>query len=185
VLGCEVADRPPASQTAETAVGPDSGGRLSSKREQADRVKGPIERELLGLPIVIVKNENWRAGIGTSIRAGVQSLIDNNEAVAAMILLVCDQPFVDAHTIEQLTAIREKTNKPIVATSYSGTVGVPALFDRSYFDELLTLPDDSGAKPIILRDEAGVATFSFPAGNIDIDTWTDYEKLSGRHFQPL
>jgi molybdenum cofactor cytidylyltransferase len=138
-------------------------------------LKNLIVRELKESAI-IVENENWRAGIGTSVRAGVQSLIDNTSSLEAIVLLVCDQPFVDTRTIGQLSGLREKTNKPIVASAYSGTLGVPALFDRSCFGELLALSDDTGAKSIILRDRERVAEFSFPEGAIDIDTLADYEK---------
>ena len=95
-------------------------------------------------------------------------------------LLVCDQPFVDAKTIEELIALRAKTEKTIVASSYSDTLGVPALFDRSCFQELLALNDASGAKAIILSNRERVAEFPFPQGKIDIDTVEDLEQLAPR-----
>jgi CTP:molybdopterin cytidylyltransferase MocA len=124
----------------------------------------------------IVENENWRRGIGTSIHTGVKSLIDKASNLEAIVVLVCDQPFVDARTIKGLIELREKTNKPLVASAYSGTLGVPALFDRSCFPELLELSDESGAKSIIMRNRERVAEFPFPQGEIDIDTMADYEK---------
>ena len=135
-----------------------------------------IEDELAGTGVAIVKNENWRAGIGTSIRAGVQNLLSQAPNLEAIVLLVCDQPFVDARVIKGLIELRQKTNKSIVASAYSGTLGVPALFDRSCFQELLALGDDTGAKSIIMRNRERVAEFPFPQGEIDIDTVADYEK---------
>jgi molybdenum cofactor cytidylyltransferase len=79
--------------------------------------------------------------------------------------------------IKQLIRLREQTGKAIVASSYSNTLGVPALFDRSYSEELLSLGDASGAKSIILSDRDRVAELSFPKGEIDIDTVEDYVKL--------
>jgi molybdenum cofactor cytidylyltransferase len=136
-----------------------------------------VREELNQTSAKIVENENWQRGIGTSIRAGVRYLIANAPSLDAILLLVCDQPFVDARLIKRAIKLREKTNKPIVASGYSDTLGVPALFDRSCFGELIALRDDSGAKPIILRDPERVAQFSFPEGAIDIDTTEDYEKL--------
>jgi molybdenum cofactor cytidylyltransferase len=135
-----------------------------------------IARELKQTSATLVENENWRRGIGTSIRRGVQSLIDNASNLEAIVVLVCDQPFVDARTIKGLIALREKTNKPLVASAYSGTFGVPALFDCSCFPELLKLSDESGAKSIIVRNRERVAEFPFPQGEIDIDTVADYER---------
>jgi len=136
-----------------------------------------IERELKDERVMIVQNKNWRHGIGTSIRAGVEKLVENVQDLQAVVLLVCDQPFVAAGTIKSLIKLREKTNKSIVASSYEDTLGVPALFDRSFFPELLSLGNEAGAKSIILRNRKGVAQFAFPEGKIDIDTSKDWEKL--------
>jgi molybdenum cofactor cytidylyltransferase len=143
---------------------------LGSKREQ-------IERELKETDAIVAENQNWRRGIGSSIRVGVESAVNQAPDIEAIVLLTCDQPFVKTDTIERLIVMREKTKKAIVASSYSETLGVPALFDRSCFQELLTLPDDSGAKSIILSNHERVAELLFPEGKIDIDTAADYEKL--------
>jgi molybdenum cofactor cytidylyltransferase len=136
-----------------------------------------IDIELKQSGATIAQNQNWRRGIGTSIRAGVQRLIEIAPKMDAILLLVCDQPFVGARIIKQLMARRRETKKEIVASSYGNTLGVPALFDRSCFAELLALDDESGAKKIILSNRERVAEFSFPDGKIDIDTAADYEKL--------
>ncbi|HMF45760.1 MAG TPA: hypothetical protein VKE29_03725 [Candidatus Udaeobacter sp.] len=44
------------------------------------------------------------------------------------------------------------------------TLGVPALFARSVFPELLQLTGDSGAKTIIFSNRERVAEFPFPKG---------------------
>ena len=126
-----------------------------------------------------VRNASWQRGIGSSIRSGVQALIDHAPDVEAILLLVCDQPAVNARVIEDLIATRETTKKEIVASSYADTVGVPALFNRSLFERLLSLGDEAGAKSIILQNPERVAQFPFPEGAIDIDTWEDWEKLNG------
>jgi molybdenum cofactor cytidylyltransferase len=146
---------------------------LGSKREQ-------IERELKETDAIVAENQNWRRGIGSSIRVGLESAVNQAPDIEAIVLLTCDQPFVKTDTIERLIAMREKTKKAIVASSYSETLGVPALFDRSCFQELLTLPDDSGAKSIILSNHERVAELLFPEGKIDIDTAADYKKLTAQ-----
>jgi molybdenum cofactor cytidylyltransferase len=139
--------------------------------------KDKVARELEQTNAVIVENVNWKNGMGTSIRSAVQHLIDIAPNVEAILLLVCDQPFVDSRAIEQLIALREKTKKAVVTSSYAGTLGVPALFDRSCAEELLGLDDADGAKSIILSNHDRVAEFPFPQGKIDIDTFADYERL--------
>lgn len=137
-----------------------------------------VQQELPHADVVNVQNKNWQRGIGSSIRIGVQALINQMPDVEAILLLVCDQPAVNGQFIERLIATREATKKKIVAASYANTVGVPAIFDRSLFKELLALGDESGAKSIILQNPERVAQFAFPEGAIDIDTWEDWKALN-------
>jgi molybdenum cofactor cytidylyltransferase len=136
-----------------------------------------LHSELDRAGVVIVQNHQWSRGIGSSIRCGIEALMNRSPDVEASVLLVCDQPAVDARIIQRLIALHETTGKTIVASSYADTLGVPALFSRSVFQELLSLDDDAGAKSIVLRNRERVASLSFPEGQIDIDTWEDWEKL--------
>jgi molybdenum cofactor cytidylyltransferase len=137
-----------------------------------------LRNELRTTEALVLENQNWRRGMGTSIRAGVQHLIENEIDVDGVLLLLCDQPFVNADTIRNLIRLHEETKKSIVASHYAGTLGVPTLFDRSLFRELLSLSDQAGAKSIILKNRARVTQFAFPEGAIDIDTWEDLEELT-------
>ena len=84
---------------------------------------------------------------------------------------------VDASVIAGLRAKHTETKKPIIASRYAQTLGIPALFARDYFDQLSALDDDAGAKQIILNHVNDVAEYPFPDGAIDIDTVADYERL--------
>lgn len=136
-----------------------------------------ITRELRSTDAVVTENENWTRGIGSSIRRGVRRLIDTAPEVSAVVLLVCDQPFVNASTIQSLIALYERTRKEIVASIYANTVGVPAIFDRALFSTVLKIKDTSGAKAVILSNRDRVAEFPFPQGETDIDTVQDWQAL--------
>jgi molybdenum cofactor cytidylyltransferase len=136
-----------------------------------------LRRELDRAGVVMVPNQQWQRGIGSSIRCGIEALINGSPDVEATVLLVCDQPAVDARVIQRLIALRETTGKNIVVSSYADTLGVPVLFTHSVFQELLSLGDNAGAKSIVLRSRERVALLPFPEGEIDIDTWEDWEKL--------
>jgi molybdenum cofactor cytidylyltransferase len=69
------------------------------------------------------------------------------------------------------------TGKPIIASEYSGTLGVPALFNRTLFSELMTLKSTEGAKKLIKKHIHQVFSVPFAEGAIDIDTPKDYEQL--------
>ena len=137
-----------------------------------------VRLELADANSIEVRNTNWQRGIGSSIRTGVQSLMNHAPDLEAILLLVCDQPAINARFIERLIATHEATKKDIVASAYADTLGVPALFDRSLFKELLSIGDEAGAKSIILQNPKRVAQLAFPDGAIDIDTWEDWEKIN-------
>jgi molybdenum cofactor cytidylyltransferase len=133
---------------------------------------------LAGLPVSIIEHPNWSNGLGSSIAVGVMHAAGITPDLDAAILLACDQPLVNAVMLRQLIQMHRENKKPIVASAYAETVGVPALFDRSCFGDLLQLTGDSGAKGIILARRNDVTSFDFPAGTVDIDTAADYEKLN-------
>lgn len=94
-----------------------------------------------------------------------------------MVILLCDQPFVSAALVHQLIEVYQRTGKPIVASEYANTVGVPALFSHVLFPVLMTLPADRGARYVIQNRVQSVARVPFPLGAIDIDTPSDYEQF--------
>lgn len=136
-----------------------------------------VTLELTGFTVSIAMNADWQSGMGSSIVVGIRHAMNLAPDLEAVVLLTCDQPFVTAAVLAQIIQLRLTTGKPIVASAYAKTLGVPALFDRSCFPDLLRLKEDSGAKGIILARPNDVASLDFPAGKIDIDTAADYEKL--------
>jgi molybdenum cofactor cytidylyltransferase len=126
--------------------------------------------------ITIVYNDDWNEGIASSIRSGV-SEIENNKAINNALIMLCDQPFVNSLLLNDLITKQQETSKSIIACTYGDTVGVPALFNRSLFPELLSLKGDEGAKKIIKDHLEDIAKIPFDMGSIDIDTIEDYEQL--------
>lgn len=151
---------------------------VGDRREQ-------IEGELRKMPAAIVHNLQWQRGLGTSIRCGLRHLLAAHPDLDAALLLTCDQPMVDAATIATLIALRENSGKPIVASAYAKTIGVPALFDRSCFAELLAIADNSGAKALIESRPNDISKMPFEAGALDIDTPADLAGLAQAEPQVL
>ncbi len=128
--------------------------------------RAAVEEAVADLSPLIAHNEDWREGMGRSIRLGLGAV----QPVSAVILLACDQPAVDGNVIRSLIERYAQTGHAIVASHYLGTLGIPALFDRSCFAELRLLPDERGAKAVIQADAARVSSFDFPGGALDLDT---------------
>jgi molybdenum cofactor cytidylyltransferase len=138
-----------------------------------------IEPTIKNEPIQIIHNPRWEAGMASSINCGLAALLKINPAMNAVIVMLCDQPFADASIINQLIQA-SANNEQLVACNYNGTIGVPALFDKSHFEELLLLQGNEGAKKLLLKYNNDVHTVPFPLGMIDIDTIGDYERLEIR-----
>lgn len=127
----------------------------------------------------IVFNKDWSQGMASGIVAGVRKINELDSELEKIIITVCDQPFVTSSIFEQLDQSQLKSGKNIIASSYSNTKGTPVLFTRKYFNHLLKLQGDHGAKIILETNKEEVATIDFPNGNIDIDTEKDYKELVG------
>ena len=124
----------------------------------------------------IVINESWEQGMATSMQAGLRFLREK-EHPDQVILMLVDQPYVESKLLDRLILEKERTGKGIVACSYSDTLGVPAIFDQKYFEELLKLKGSDGAKKVILRNKADVFAIDFPLGAVDLDTEEDLRQL--------
>ncbi len=135
-----------------------------------------LQLELAEYPVQIAQNRSWIEGMGTSISVGVQALTELPTNIEAVILMVCDQPFVSAELLNHLVTQYTSTNCQIVASAYGATRGVPALFSQTQFLELISLNADQGAKQIIKRQKDKLIEVPFPAGEIDIDTLDDYQQ---------
>jgi molybdenum cofactor cytidylyltransferase len=128
----------------------------------------------------VAMNARWPAGMGTSIRAGMEALCagPGADGVDAAVLAVCDQPFFSARIVGDLIAAHERSGCDIVAAAYAGTRGVPALFSRSLFPELLALDGHEGARRVIRAHPDRTLAVPFGAGAVDLDTPEDCAGLS-------
>jgi molybdenum cofactor cytidylyltransferase len=129
-------------------------------------------------PVNIIHNPDWQEGMASSIRLGTTELQKTEPTSDAVILMLCDQPFVDASLLDQLA--RSGSTKGIAACAYNDTAGPPVLFGAAYFDELLLLSGQEGAKKLLLKYREDVFTVPFPSGGVDVDTIENYVKLIER-----
>jgi molybdenum cofactor cytidylyltransferase len=158
-------------KTIKTALGSDGGPIavvLGANEKQ--------HREILKvLPVHIVYNEDWQSGMGSSLKKGLRYLLSEDPSLEAVVVLVCDQPLMISENINNLILKHHETKKAIIASRYAQMPGVPVLFDKIYFPKLMSLPDDQGAKKIILQHNDDVFEVDFPGGETDLDRMEDYD----------
>jgi molybdenum cofactor cytidylyltransferase len=143
-----------------------------------------IQQQLNHSNLHIVLNTDWQEGMASSIRVGLAQMVQEqtnstqkNIQIDGIMILVCDQPFINPTHIQSLLQIQQQTKQPIAACYYAQVLGTPALFHASIFHDLMALEGDTGAKKIINAREEEVAKLHFEKGIIDIDTIEDYHKL--------
>lgn len=122
-------------------------------------------------------NDEWQFGMASSIKTGLEALIKHIPNLEHCFISVCDQPFLTSEIFAEMFQLKENSNKEIITARYSDTIGVPALFSKKYFEVLMELSGEQGAKKIIQRSMEDVEAFEFEKGAIDIDTKVDYENL--------
>ncbi len=137
----------------------------------AERIKPHID----DLPVLIVVNESWADGIGSSIKSGLEILIQQVPDVESVAIILADQPLIDASVIDRLFA--SAADSGIAAAEYAGTVGVPAVFSAEFFEELLGLDPSEGAKRVISGNPNRTSRILVPSANLDIDEPSDFAEL--------
>jgi molybdenum cofactor cytidylyltransferase len=138
----------------------------------------PSRRELDGLDVREVFNQRWETGMASSVRAGVEGLVGAAPDAAAAVFMLCDQPHVTAEVISGLVAAHRAGGWPVVASTYGGSFGVPALFSRALFAELARLEGGAGAKQVIKRHASEAHFLPFLSGEVDVDTPEDFSRLN-------
>lgn len=138
-----------------------------------DAVKKDIEK----FAVQIVVNKNWEDGMSSSIRCGITAVLNKNASAEAVVIIVCDQPFLSSTIIREIIEKYEAAKKPIVACTYEDIIGTPVLFNKTFFRPLMELKGQAGAKKIISENSDVTVTVPFPLGYIDIDTKEDLENL--------
>ncbi len=140
----------------------------------ADLIQTHIESK----EVSVLVHAHWKDGMSSSMQCGLRHLIETRQ-VDQVVLMLCDQPFVHQGLLDQLMLDKQTSGKGIIACSYAGTVGVPALFDQKYFSELLALKGTEGAKKVILNHQEDTFLVDFPLGAVDLDTEENVQKFTG------
>lgn len=127
-------------------------------------------------PINVLVHRQWKNGIGSSIAYGVKE-IHNSSIYQRVVLLLADQPNITTHDVNCLLQHHIHKNNKITVTVCRNYTGVPVVFEKDFFKELMLLSGDCGAKSIIYQHRKKVTEFVIDKKILDIDTKEDYDKM--------
>ena len=134
-----------------------------------DRLKAPR------LDLVI--NRDYRQGLSRSLNCGVRAI---RSGYGACMFLPADQPLLDAGTINLLIEHYRLSDRDICVPLCRGRRKTPTLFSRCYYDRLLNITGDTGARAIIARrpEEVLFVEIDRPDAFRDVDTPEDLARVA-------
>ena len=140
--------------------------------------------------VKIVYNPDYKEGMLTSVKKGVQSLqIDNRQRLKdnasfidryAFSLMLVDQPFITSELICKVIDAYSDTDKGIVLPSYNNRRGHPVIFSQRYVEDILALDTDSGGTRSLFNvyaDDMYYVPVDTDAVLKDIDSPEDYKNV--------
>jgi molybdenum cofactor cytidylyltransferase len=132
--------------------------------------KEAVAAALEGLPLRLVDNPDFAAGLSTSLKRG---LAEVPEAADAALVCLGDMPFVTPAELGRLAAaFNPVEGRAIVVPTRGGKRGNPVLFARRFFAEMQEVAGDSGAKHLLGAYPEAVAEVEMAGDGVltDIDT---------------
>ena len=140
-------------------------------------VTGAAPVELDGIHTIY--NQQWRSGMGSSLRAALRALPPDVDAV---VVALADQPLVGAEAVARLIAAY-RASAAVAVAAYEGKPRNPVLLAREHWPEVIaTAVGDQGARAF-LRARPDLVTL-IECGDTgrpdDIDTTADLDRIAGQ-----
>jgi molybdenum cofactor cytidylyltransferase len=130
-----------------------------------------LRQSIAPLGVTILVNADYKQGQLSSLQTAVRHLWQDENCIGMLVHLV-DHPYIDAPLVNALIERFEASGKPIAVPRFHGKRGHPVIFARSLFNELLSAPQDQGAKAVVNAHRH--ETFEFETEDegitVDIDT---------------
>jgi molybdenum cofactor cytidylyltransferase len=137
-----------------------------------------VELAVKDLNVIVIKNEQWESGQGSSISAGMKALtLSSSHKIGGAIFLLTDQPQVTASIIRALIEKHAEGLYPIVAPMVIEQRANPVLFDRATFPDLMTLEGDVGGRAIFHKYRVEYLPWHDDRLLLDVDTPEMYQRL--------
>jgi len=97
-------------------------------------------------PQEVVINSDWERGQISSIQAAIRSLPAGTEGI---LLCPVDHPLISSSLVSDLIESFEKTHSAMVVPLFEGRRGHPVIFSSRLYNELLSAPEDKGARAVV------------------------------------
>jgi molybdenum cofactor cytidylyltransferase len=137
-----------------------------------------VESAVHDLDVIMIRNEHWKTGQASSIRAGIESLLKrSSQRTGGAIFLLADQPQITTSILRALLEKHAEELYPIVAPMVMDRRANPVLFDRATFSDLLTLEGDVGGRAVFHKHQVEYLPWHDDRLLLDVDTPEMYQRL--------
>jgi molybdenum cofactor cytidylyltransferase len=126
--------------------------------------------------VSVALNRGWEEGIASSIRLAVRTAPPGS---SALLLMLADQIAVTADDLKRLHGAWRRHPILIAAALHGGAPGLPAIFPRWAFTELLQLRGDDDPRRVLRSSIDRVVRLPMPNAAVDLNTPEDL-----RQFEP-
>ena len=142
--------------------------------------KNEIEEKIDLSKTIVLINKNWQQGLGCSIALATLEIDHKYPDINAVLFVLADQPFISSFHLNAMIELHNKDKEAIIITKKDDYRGVPVLFPKKFFSELMLLFNDEGAKQIIIKNKTQVKEVSTEDNIADIDTFKSYITLHNK-----
>ncbi len=139
-----------------------------------------VEQALSGLNVRFVRNPDFAEGLASSVKSGIAAVPQNADGA---VVCLGDMPLISADLIDRLIETFAPDRGSLIAVPVSdGRRGNPVLWSRRFFNELMTLDGDVGARHLIAKHSEAVAEVPVEGHGafLDIDTPQALEEAQRR-----
>jgi CTP:molybdopterin cytidylyltransferase MocA len=147
-----------------------------------------------------VHNEDWRSGMGSSLRAALRALdpavkpgqttepdrTTRTAGIGAVVVALVDQPLVGAEAVARLIAAY-RDGASVAVAAYDGQPRNPVLLAREHWPEVIaTATGDTGARAFLRArpDLVALVECGDTGRPDDIDTAADLARIAGTAARP-
>ncbi len=143
---------------------------------ESEKILAALGKKIHHPRVTAAINHEHRDGMSGSLRLGLSLVRETHPSV---MFLLGDQPFLDSDFINLLLARFRASEKKICVPVHQGKRGNPTIFSRHFYDLMMDIEGDVGAREIIRAHPENVLQVEVdnPLHLFDIDTQADLETL--------
>ncbi|MCJ7694457.1 MAG: selenium cofactor biosynthesis protein YqeC [Anaerolineaceae bacterium] len=136
-----------------------------------------IVKELEGQDVIQVENTDWKKGQSTSMKLGLDALIQSGKRVEGAIFLLVDQPQLSVSYLNFIIESAYLSNSKVIVPIVDGKRSTPVYFNKKAFPDLMEIKGDQGGRALFSKYLPYFVEWLDATMRLDCDTYEDLQTL--------